>query len=510
MHDAGDKWDVFVVGVRDASHAKTVAVAAQLAKSIGMPTAAVELALMKGDVRVRSGLLRPAAQDAAMEFDGLGAIVDLRLADGKSSPFLELKPDASRRAGVAVGGFIDDSATPPRVAESTGLTPVPLEPDAEGLPPPPPMGVSLQMLEDIASEPIRIGPDAYGEPTRADYDQAMASLAGDGAPALGEVGDTAESDKAVVDVPFERNPKAPPPVMNRASAAPAWVHGAAPDAGAPGPTLFGIPDEVERPPSVVPKGGHTQHGLAPGPAPVGRDAARRGASGREANRGSAGRPRASERPLLAAAGLSHEHMIAGLEALELTDLPTAPKQQPPPERRAKRPTPPPVVAELPPRPKPPAPTASAALELDYEAAGAVSRQGPAAPAASMSQPAASHASASAGSTDGQPVLSPTFLLGRDVYTAIPAGLAVGLALSLLVAIQWQRGVDAETVKPLEAELQTALSAPSRVEAGEVRAPHAVEEALDEAYGSLRHSFLLKWLAIGLPIGFALSRIRRAA
>src|SRR5688572_27653329 len=80
---------------------------------------------------MHTGLRRHEAERAAHELDAIGAAVDLRLSSVTSGAYPILKPDAERRSGTAVGGFIDDSATPPSIAEHE-VGGVALEP-ADGL-----------------------------------------------------------------------------------------------------------------------------------------------------------------------------------------------------------------------------------------------------------------------------------------------------------------------------------------------------------------------------------------
>lgn len=134
MPAADDRWDVVVVGLRDPSQANAVMVVAELAHYASLPPQDIERMLFDdGEVPVLASLDRAEAERAAYEISELGAVVDLRLTLGEGGVFPVLKPDAERQIGVAVGGLIDDSATPPtmgEIGESLALTE--LEPDLEG------------------------------------------------------------------------------------------------------------------------------------------------------------------------------------------------------------------------------------------------------------------------------------------------------------------------------------------------------------------------------------------
>lgn len=130
MPATDDRWDVVVVGLRDPSQASAVMVIAELAHYASLPPQDIERMLDDGEVPVLGNLDRAEAERAANELSELGAVVDLRLAMDDSGVFPVFKPDAERTVGVAVGGLIDDSATPPTVGESMALPE--LEPDLEG------------------------------------------------------------------------------------------------------------------------------------------------------------------------------------------------------------------------------------------------------------------------------------------------------------------------------------------------------------------------------------------
>ena len=129
MPATDDRWDVVVVGLRDPSQAAAAMTIAELAHYASLPPQDVERMLDEGEVPVLENLDRAEAERAAYEIAELGAVVDLRLAMTDSGVFPVFKPDAERQIGVAVGGLIDDSATPPTVGAALGLPA--LEPDLE-------------------------------------------------------------------------------------------------------------------------------------------------------------------------------------------------------------------------------------------------------------------------------------------------------------------------------------------------------------------------------------------
>jgi hypothetical protein len=98
-------------------------------------------------------------------------------------------------------------------------------------------------------------------------------------------------------------------------------------------------------------------------------------------------------------------------------------------------------------------------------------------------------------------------LREDRVAMLLVGLCVGLALSLILALQMQRSDVRDKLPALEEELATALADPIGVSEGKRRAPAKVEEELDEALDELQRSFLLWWALPGLAVGLLLSRIR---
>jgi hypothetical protein len=96
---------------------------------------------------------------------------------------------------------------------------------------------------------------------------------------------------------------------------------------------------------------------------------------------------------------------------------------------------------------------------------------------------------------------------NDGLAAVLVGLGVGLALSLVVALQVQRSGVRDRLPPLEEELAAALADPTGVATGKRRDPAAIESELDGALDDLQRSFLLWWLAPGVLGGLLLSRLR---
>jgi hypothetical protein len=189
-----DRWDVVVIGLRDPSQAGAMMAVAELAHYASLPPGDVERMLEEGEVPVLENLDRAEAERAAYELAELGAVVDLRLAMGDSGVFPVFKPDAERQIGVAVGGLIDDSATPPTVGGALGLPE--LEPDLETPRPPRPRQPSSPGLGTAPSpraQDVRGGPPGLDEeppPPAASRParQTPAPRAGEHGPHRGDVG----------------------------------------------------------------------------------------------------------------------------------------------------------------------------------------------------------------------------------------------------------------------------------------------------------------------------------
>ncbi len=88
------------------------------------------------------------------------------------------------------------------------------------------------------------------------------------------------------------------------------------------------------------------------------------------------------------------------------------------------------------------------------------------------------------------------------------GCIAGVSLvCILLAIGVTRATTRDDVMKLEAEIEESYREPGDVKRGDLRAPSAVLEELDDKYGTARLQFLAI-LALGIPAGLGLGRIRR--
>lgn len=438
-----DRWDVVVVGLRDPSHANLVMVAAELAHYASLPAEDVERLLSEDEeVEVLVNLARSEAERAAQELNMLGAVVDLRLAMDDSGVFPVFKPDADRQVGVAVGGIIDDSATPPTMGEARQALPE-VEPDPEAhrmrarTPAP--------ATAPKAVDPLDLLPMG---------DSGVHSLLDDlgGPPGIGEA------------LP------APAPRVEPQRVAP----------DRPGPGSY----EVHRP-GAAPQAGRAR------PAPAKAKPKPKGAKPK------GGKPkRQPTGPVLGDIG-------GGPAEPEAPKLP----------KRLER-----ATAK--------ASEAPTDLELDFEAVGLSKPPakggvpkpepvpgGPPSPGTSGSNmPRRTRAGnmGGTGAAAGGRAQHPAGLLETLRADAVAtAMLVVGgcLVITLIVALQIQRSSARDVLPPLEEELAAALADPAGVEAGELRPPSAIESQIDDELGSMETSFLLWWLALGVPVGLVLSRLQ---
>lgn len=456
-----------------------------------MPLDEMIEALQEGEVPVHAGLRRHEAERAAHELDAGGAAVDLRLSTASSGVFPILRPDAERRSGTAVGGFIDDSATPPSIADSK-VAPLPLEPPS---------------AED------QIGPMAH-------VSRGAAATRLEPAPALPVFTRRRTIGEAPVSVPPAQPPGAyvsvrPPPPPPRAaeadpfSALSTTLDRLAGDGSVD--TLLGTLGEPDANGRAVAR--PTKDRLTP------RDGYR-----------APGRPDAgpAERPFAPSGGAP----LGAVPTARASALPAAPEAEPepPPPRRtpvpavAREPEPPPPresPTKAAPRKKDPFAAPDAAddggLQLDYRAAGLA--QPPIANLSRDPKPGQSgilprrtratdlHGSGAAAHSAGGDETRP--LLGPERVSATLLGLVVGLGAGMFAAVLLQKGAQDEKIVGYEAEMQDAVVSPDKVAAGEVRSSSAIEDDLEEAYDEVRRAFLLKWLAIGLPIGVVLGRLNRS-
>ncbi|MCA9656087.1 MAG: hypothetical protein H6712_24135 [Myxococcales bacterium] len=437
-----DRWDVVVVGLRDPSHANLVMVAAELAHYASLPGEDVERLLASDEeVEVLVNLDRSEAERAAQELTMLGAVVDLRLAMDDSGVFPVFKPDADRQVGVAVGGLIDDSATPPTVGEVRGALPS-VEPDLEA------GRMRARKRTPLPTRPA--APRGSGDPLDLlpMGDSGAHSLIDDlgGPPGIGEA------------LP------APPPREPRR------------EARAPSPSGY----ETHRP----------ERAAASKPA---RDEPRR------AEAGSSGKPKPKEP--------KDKARRSGGSVLGDIGGPSAEPEPP----------------KLPARLKGPGPgDPGAAIELDFEAVGLSKPprgsmlhaapppiQGPGSSGSTMPRRTrAGNIGGTGQSAAGRERGGGGLLeaLRGDAVAITLLALGGSLIVSLIIAMQIQRSSARDTLPPLEEELAASLAAPAAVEAGQLRAPSAVEDEIDAALDGMERSFLIWWLALGVPVGLVLSRL----
>jgi hypothetical protein len=476
---------VVVVGLHDPRPETLGRLARHLAEVCRMPLDEMVEALQEGEVAVHAGLQRHEAQRAAHDLDAAGAAVDLRLTAASSGVFPILKPDAERRSGTAVGGFIDDSATPPSIADSK-VAPLPLEPPSAE--------------DDIGPiAPMRHGaapPQLEPEP---------------GLPVV-------TRRRTIGEAPVSMPPPQPPGGYPGFSSPPS----PAPDSGEPFSALSSGLDRLTGGGDV-----DTLLGTLGEPDDHGRVAARPAQDRRTPQDGyrAPARPDAgsSERPFAPSVGAGPKS-----GAPSRANARTAEPEPPPPRRTpvpalAREPEPPPprnVATKAASRKKDPfaAPDGAedGSLQLDYRAAGLA--RPPMANVSHDPKPGQSGvlprrtraadtygsgaAAHSAGSFEDRP------LLGPERVSATFFGLAAGLAVGIFAAVLLQKGVQDENIVEYEAQMQAALVSPEKVAAGELRPGSAIEDDLAEAYDDIRRSFLFAWLAIGVPIGVVLGRLKR--
>lgn len=457
-----ERWDVVVVGMHDPGGAQADAFASALAQISGMNPSAISSALQRGEVPVHAGMRRHEAELAASELDRLGAVVDLRLSAAASGAYPILKPDAERRSGTAVGGFIDDSATPPRMAGS-GMHNLSLEPDPTGGP----VGPSLTLeREPTVPAPPPVGPGTHP----AAY------------------------------APVPQPGYVPPP-------GPPAQHGTMPSSSGSSDALSALStglDKLSDGDADALLG--TIDGSEPAPSKP-KDPARRKEFDRVANRPSAAQRQAARdarsgdpepAPIEVKVKLERGKKAPAAPAVE--DEPPAP---PPKKKKKKRESFGPAGA-----------SAEAPLELDYRAAGLASRpvggirtnddvkagQSGAMMRADFGRPGSAVHSA--------PLEDKRPLLGPDRLSAGLFGGAAGLIVGLVVAVFMHKGAGAEAIVPLEEELAESLANPGGVVAGVVRPEDQITGDLEEAYGDAQRSFILAFVLIGAPLGLILGRLNR--
>jgi hypothetical protein len=457
-----DHWDVVVVGLRDPSHANTVMVIAELAHYASIPPHEVERMLDEGEVSVVSNLDRAEAERAAYELSELGAVVDLRLTDATSGVFPVLKPDADRQVGVAVGGLIDDSATPPTVGESRGGLPE-VEPDPEV----PSAPRSRSPTPSSSGLSVTLGSGVHRMPT------------GQHRPAI---------TRGQGPEPIEASPYAEPVPRSELLT----------DRGPPG---------LGEEPIPAPRPGERR----PGEYGLHRGDARPTRPRTQTPRPRTQTPRPQAGPAKPKPKKKKKKNRSDIEGL-LGDIgPAAPAETPKLPKRLEQAT---AVAKQ----------SSGPLELDFEAAG-IQRPPPRfTPSAPVSAPMhQAEVSASAmprrsrapmggtgasaaghGTGQGGGVVD---VLRNDGVAGLILGLGVGLILSMVLALQLQRGDVRDRLPGLEDELAASINDPAGVEAGDRRAPASIEGEINQTLDEIERKFLLWWLGVGLPVGLLLSRLR---
>ena len=462
MPATDDRWDVVVVGLRDPSQANTAMVVAELAHYASMPTDEIGRALADdAELEVLSKLDRAEAERAAHELYELGAVVDLRLTPSHSGVFPVFKPDADRQVGVAVGGIIDDSATPPMMGEVIGNLPE-VEPDPESGRFPAATPRARQRRRN-PSPPPSPPPTPAPAPDPLDLlpmgDSGVHAVLEDlgGPPGIGS-----------------ELPSGPPP-------------SAAPTLSGPEPESHHdlLPDHIaskgRRGPGGM-GGGSPRQARSPTPRPASKPSRPEAAS----------RPRKPSPSPKAGGG-------GGLLSPE-----------PPPAKREPIPT--------------PGASASLELDFEAVGLkkppkkGGVPKQDPMA-APNTAAPAgeglprrtrAGNMGGSGASAAGKEEREESIidLLRSDLVALSLLIVSAALIASMVTALQLQRGEVRDMIPPLEEELAESLNDPVGVEQGELRSPDEVETEITELLGDLETSFFLWWIIGGVSTGLAIARFLR--
>lgn len=144
------------------------------------------------------------------------------------------------------------------------------------------------------------------------------------------------------------------------------------------------------------------------------------------------------------------------------------------------------------------PEESLTLDRPAQSSAAMSSPSYATPRAPMSSP-------------GMPVanmdLGERGLLFQDPVANTLALIAAACLVCVVVALGMTRATKREGVVGLEAEISESYRSPSDVQGGKQRAPATIQEELDDLYGSAKSQFLIV-LALGIPVGLGLGRVRR--
>lgn len=450
-------------------------VVAELAHYASLPPNEVERMLDAGEVPVLSNLDRAEAERAAYELNELGAVVDLRLTDATSGVFPVLKPDADRQVGVAVGGLIDDSATPPTVGESFGGLPQ-VEPDPE-IPQAPRSrpapgrhdGLSVTLGSEVHRMPTGNhrpavtrgqGPDPLEASPYVEPAPRHELLTDHGPPGLGEE-----------PIPAPRPGERRPGEYGLHNPDPRAARGAPRSPGASAPGGRRAPATKTKPKPKRKKSQPNMDGLL-------------GELGPSAPLDTPKLPKRLERATAAAERSS--------DAIEI-DFAAVGIDRPSPHLSGAQP--------------------QGSLDLDFGTMGSApsSALSPARNAGSMPRRTRAGNVGGTGATAAGYTSPQTGgvveALRNDGVAGLILGLGVGLILSMVLALQLQRGEVRDAIPPLEEELAASLRDPAGVEAGELRAAGAVEEEISQTLDQTERKFLLWWLGVGLPVGFVLSRLR---
>ncbi len=507
------------MGLRDPSHANTLMAIAELAHYASLPPADVERMLHEGELEVQTNLDRAEAERAAYELNERGAVVDLRLTPSSSGVFPVLKPDADRQIGVAVGGLIDDSATPPTVGDVLHGLPE-LEPDPEAPIMPrarrntPGGGNGLNLSLGGGADYMTPSPD------RPVLTRDRVSDGHDGSP-YSEPGPRRELFTETAGPPGIGEQPSPP------------VRRAQPPRERPGE--YGVVNERPR---------------GPGSAPAARGTGAGGRNGgqvRGNGRGTA-QPRSAQSRSTPSRPTPSRPAGRGADAPRASGKAARPKTQPgggaAGGRRPSSSSAPALddlaPSTVPANPKLPSRLEKAAalrndpegeLELDFAAAGIKPPPrrgfGPGAQPAPPPRPApgspaaqgkgtmprrtrarnmgGTGASAAGRSSEESGLLE---LLRDDKVAMLLLGQCIGLIVGLVTAVQIQRSQTNDILPPIEDELAQALADPDDVEAGELRSPDDIEYELSEELDAIERNFLLSWFLTGIPLGLVIARWRR--
>lgn len=533
-----DRWDVVVVGLRDSSHASTMMVVAEIVHYASLPEAEVERCLMaREDLEVMVNLDRAEAERAAHELHQIGVVVDLRLASSGRDVMPVLKPDADRQVGLAVGGFIDDSATPPSIADDGVFLPE-VEPDPE----------SVTIRRPRAQTPgdgVRVSLGSGAGRRRPISERPVVTRGHHGDPLDRLSIDSGEQDVLDLGRPAPRVPVSRRPTPSHVESPRPSAPVGPPPADPAGPGSYGIyrdrdgirgvrqgepmrneapraapramPVRRNRPPSNphVPE-------LYPEAAPAARPAPSRPvAESRARPRPRSATPAASARPAPARPAAKAKPLApSGDRARRATPMADSAFAAPTIDDAS-----PLSAVEAPKLPQRLEKTAAisqapeAGLQLDFEAAGMVRRAPPSAsPLAGVPQGGVPAPAAAPGlmeppratSPDSSPADQPEppsllKLLETDRVSWTLLTMTVALVIGLITAFSVQRDEVRDDLPLLEQELAASLNDPSAVDSGELRTPAEIEDELSGLLDDIERSFFMVWFFTAVPMGLATSR-----